>query len=238
VEAEDALKESEQRFKDFAESGPGGFWEMDQDLRISSFLDVQTASGPSRPSAEEAVGCTLWDLFGADVVKDPYWRGFHDDFRARRPIRDLRAAFTDARGERYHWRINGKPHYDRSGRFSGYRGVAEDETAEIEARRHAEAAEARLIDAIESLSEGFALFDAEDRLVLCNQTYRHPSVNRGMHIVPGASFEDIIRINVSMAMSPAWTITRLPRPGSSSVLPITGRRRAFCSRTGTTGARF
>ncbi len=196
VQAEDALKDSEQRFKDFAESGPGGFWEMDQDLRISSFLDVQTASGPSRPSAEEAVGCTLWELFGADIVKDPYWRGFHEDFRARRPIRDLRAAFTDAKGDRYHWRINGKPHYDRSGRFSGYRGVAEDETAEIEARRHAEAAEARLIDAIESLSEGFALFDAEDRLVLCNQTYRHPSVNRGTHIVPGATFEDIIRTNV------------------------------------------
>ena len=30
-------------------------------------------------------------------------------------------------------------------------------------------ADTRLIDAIESISEGFALFDADDRLVLCNK---------------------------------------------------------------------
>ena len=32
--------------------------------------------------------------------------------------------------------------------------------------------EARLIDAIESIPEGFALFDAGDRLVLCNRKYK------------------------------------------------------------------
>lgn len=44
--------------------------------------------------------------------------------------------------------------------------------AEIaEARDTADAARMRLRDAIESINEGFALFDAEDRLVLCNQAY-------------------------------------------------------------------
>lgn len=44
--------------------------------------------------------------------------------------------------------------------------------AEIEAaRRDADAARARLRDGIESLSDGFALFDAEDRLVMCNTAF-------------------------------------------------------------------
>ncbi|WP_333836940.1 hybrid sensor histidine kinase/response regulator [Novosphingobium sp.] len=40
-----------------------------------------------------------------------------------------------------------------------------------QARAEAEAAETRLRDAIESINEGFALFDAEDRLVLYNEAY-------------------------------------------------------------------
>lgn len=40
-----------------------------------------------------------------------------------------------------------------------------------EAHADADAARVRLRDAIESLPDGFALFDADDRLVLCNQAY-------------------------------------------------------------------
>lgn len=195
VAAEEALKESEQRFKDFAQSGPGGFWETDETLRLSSFLDVQTDSGRSRPTAAAATGRTLWELFAADTEGDPYWRRLRQDLEARRPVKDLRAAFVSDDGQRFYWRINGKPYYDRTGRFRGYRGVAEDESAEVKARQRAEAAEERLIDAIESISDGFALFDAEDRMVLCNRTYRIRAFGDGRHIYPGVTFEEIIRVN-------------------------------------------
>jgi PAS domain S-box-containing protein len=195
VAAEDALKESEQRFKDFAQSGPGGFWEMDESLRLSSFLDVQKDSGRSRPTAGEAVGRTLWELFDVDIEADQYWQALQRDLQARRPIKDLRLAYQSPEGERFFWRLNGKPYYDRGGRFRGYRGVAEDETAETRARQRAEAAEERLIDAIESISGGFALFDAEDRLVLCNQIYRGRAFGNGLYIYPGATFEEIARGN-------------------------------------------
>ncbi|MGH6976316.1 MAG: PAS-domain containing protein, partial [Stellaceae bacterium] len=55
-------------------------------------------------------------------------------------------------------------------------------------------AEVRLHDAIESTPGGFALYDADDRLVLCNRTYVEyytPPVQP--LIVPGARFETIIR---------------------------------------------
>ena len=65
-------------------------------------------------------------------------------------------------------------------------------------RERAEAAvrqmQARLTDAIESISQGFALFDPEDRLVVCNSRYReilYPDIRE--NVGPGMSFEEIVR---------------------------------------------
>ena len=54
-------------------------------------------------------------------------------------------------------------------------------------------AETRLVDAIESLPDGFVLYDADDRLVLCNSKYKEFYSASADLIQPGASFEDIIR---------------------------------------------
>jgi len=53
--------------------------------------------------------------------------------------------------------------------------------------------EARLIDAIEAFPEGFALYDAADRFVLCNGRYRQMYGESADLMQPGARFEDIIR---------------------------------------------
>src|SRR5262249_3059569 len=51
----------------------------------------------------------------------------------------------------------------------------------------------RLFDAIECVDESFALYDHDDRLVVCNKQYRelHPDV--AALIVPGARLEDLVR---------------------------------------------
>ncbi len=74
--------------------------------------------------------------------------------------------------------------------------VFRDTAVEIEDQGLREIAQARqhLIDAIESISEGFALYDRDDRLVLCNSRYRdllYPGMADLM--VPGTPFETIIR---------------------------------------------
>lgn len=48
--------------------------------------------------------------------------------------------------------------------------------------------------AIETIDEGFVLYDSEDHLVLCNEKYRQIYAASADLIVPGARFEDIIRI--------------------------------------------
>ena len=51
----------------------------------------------------------------------------------------------------------------------------------------------QLIDAIESMEQGIALFDADDRLVLCNQTFRGVFEDSAAPVIPGATFETMIR---------------------------------------------
>ncbi len=60
-----------------------------------------------------------------------------------------------------------------------------------EARRRSEQ---RLAEAIESISEGFVFYDAEDRLVLCNSRYRE-LLFAGVEaeLTPGMTFESIVR---------------------------------------------
>jgi len=61
------------------------------------------------------------------------------------------------------------------------------------AEGRARAAEQRLLDAIEQLDEAFVLFDADDKLVLCNERFRE-MCNESVHpVVPGISFETIVR---------------------------------------------
>jgi diguanylate cyclase (GGDEF)-like protein/PAS domain S-box-containing protein len=47
--------------------------------------------------------------------------------------------------------------------------------------------------AIESMSDGFVMFDANDRLVVCNSRFKDMYSTSASVIVPGASFQDIIR---------------------------------------------
>lgn len=70
--------------------------------------------------------------------------------------------------------------------------LAGSNAALAHARDTADAARRRLSDAIEAVDEGFAIFDADDRLVLCNQTYLSLWPKIADRIVPGMRFEEIL----------------------------------------------
>jgi len=85
-----------------------------------------------------------------------------------------------------------------------------------EAHAGADAARARLRDAIESINEGFALFDADDRLVLCNEAYLGFWPEVGAHLEPAPTFHAIARIIAekrltvgSMVAPDRWVSDRL-----------------------------
>ncbi|MDR3517743.1 MAG: PAS-domain containing protein [Azospirillaceae bacterium] len=64
------------------------------------------------------------------------------------------------------------------------------------AKLQAETAQLRLIEAIDAVNEGFALFDAEDRLLLCNGRYRSFWPAFADKIEPGLTFDALARLAV------------------------------------------
>ena len=63
-----------------------------------------------------------------------------------------------------------------------------------EATRAAETARQNLSNAIETVQEGFALFDREDRLVMCNSRFAMHMPDVHGQLRPGLSFEDYVAI--------------------------------------------
>src|SRR5216684_2188977 len=133
--AEVALRESEQRFRDYAETASDWLWETGPDHRLTRISDHLNAVGivPSR-----LTGVARWDI-ATDVESEPEkWqlhRAMHD---AHRPFRDFVYTVTGT-GSAVYVRTSGKPVFDAKGNFLGYRGTGTDITATIRAD-HAEEA--------------------------------------------------------------------------------------------------
>lgn len=106
--------------------------------------------------------------------------------------------------------------HERRTREGGVVGVRIDVTEVMEGRAAAERARQQLRDAIDALPEAFALFDADDRLVLCNQRYREVYALSAALIEPGVSFEALLRHGLAHGQYPqargredAWLAERM-----------------------------
>jgi len=193
---ERALRDAKARFRDFIEAACSLWVETDADLRITEAALATVARSVRR--LDEMVGRPLWQAAGvADPNLDPTWRDVLTLLQERQPFRDIRYTLVDAQGRTHYRRASGVPVFDDEGRFTGYRCVASDETAEIEARAQANATEGLLTMAIEGMSDGFAVFDAEDRLVLMNRRYRESLPPDTDWVQPGQTFEEILRTGVA-----------------------------------------
>jgi hypothetical protein len=77
----------------------------------------------------------------------------------------------------------------------GYHGTGRDITVELEVGERAEKADALLRDAVNSMSEGFVIYDRDDRFIMCNDTYREAYrkfyPEGADSLVAGARLEDI-----------------------------------------------
>lgn len=106
-------------------------------------------------------------------------------------------------------------------------GSWSDVTGPKEAEIAFKRSEQRLTDAIESISEGFSLYDADDRLIVCNSAYGellYPGLGTP---APGTPYEELIRraaeqglVEEAIGREEEWTAERLARhrnPGEPHV---------------------
>lgn len=133
---EEALRESEQCFRHYVETATDWLWETGPDHRFCS-LSIHDKS-IQIPIAEH-IGRLRWEN-ASDFESEPEkWLQHRATLEAHRPFRDLVYRAVTQDGSLLYIRTSGKPFYDASGHFLGYRGVATNVTATIRAD-HAEQA--------------------------------------------------------------------------------------------------
>jgi two-component system NtrC family sensor kinase len=138
--------------------------------------------------AEEFIGQTVADIFG------------EESFEKLKPCGDRALAGENLEwegwvryprvGDRYARHIY-RPFARPDGTIEGYFVIARDLTDERRRQEGLDRERLRLLDAVESFSEGFALWDADDRLVMCNSRYREMYAPVGSaNLQPGTLYWD------------------------------------------------
>jgi len=189
------LEESQTRLLDFGNSASDYFWEMDHELRFSYFSERFTEV--TGVPAEELLGKRR-DESGIEGEIDPkLYRDHLDDLNAHRAFRNFVHPRTKLDGEIVWLSISGLPIFDNLGTFKGYRGTGQDITEMVNASKTLTRERNMFTGAMESTSDGFALFDPEDRLVFCNSSFKKLNPGLAPNIKPGMMFEEMVRDNVS-----------------------------------------
>src|SRR6266566_361116 len=130
---EQALRESEGKFRDYAETASDWFWETGPDHKFT--LLTENAFGSDPP---ERIGTLCWD-HALDLETEPEkWRLIHETLDSRKPFRDFVYCSVRRNGSPMYVKASGKPVFDASGEFRGYRGTGTDVTA-ITRAQYAEA---------------------------------------------------------------------------------------------------
>jgi PAS domain S-box-containing protein len=134
--AEEALRESKERFRDYAETASDWLWETGPDHRTISISEHIGAAGivPSR-----IPGVARWEV-ASDVESEPEkWRLHREMLDTHQPFRDFVYSTLNESGSPVYVRVSGKPVFDAKGNFLGYRGTGADVTAVIRAELAEEA---------------------------------------------------------------------------------------------------
>lgn len=195
----EANREIRQRFADIIEVCGNWLWETNAEHR---FTFISSQDGPNSSTPFDALGKTRWELAQADPKADDPWRAHLADLEAHRKFRDFRYEVTTRTGVRRRVSVSGVPLHRRDGAFAGYRGMSVDETDLHRAHTRATAAEMLLQDTIESISEGIAVFDSDDRFVLTNDAFRRMYSQVADMTNPGTRHADFLRAAASRGVHP------------------------------------
>jgi len=201
---EESLRNSEDRFKDFAVSVSGWFWEMDENLRFSYMSPtVERIIGVA---PEWHYGKTREEILGDDYDRD-VWDQHLQTLKARQPFRDFTYLRVGEGVEPIWLSTSGKPIFDANGKFLGYRGSGRDITERNQAEEVLRESRDQLRLVTDSLPINITRIDSEQRYRFANKCsgdwYACSSDDViGKHVkeVMGSEYEKF-RANVELALS-------------------------------------
>lgn len=147
--AEQALRESEAKFRDYAETASDWFWEIGPNYKFTLLTDNAFGSSPA-----DRIGTACWD-HALDLETEPEkWRLVRAALDSHQPFRDFVYHVLGGNGTPMYVKASGKPVSDANGEFHGYRGTGTDVTAIVraqEALRESERSSRSAIDGIAGL---------------------------------------------------------------------------------------
>jgi PAS domain S-box-containing protein len=214
--AEDALRESEERYALAMKAVNEAVydWRIDRDeIYYSPNIHLQLGF-----SAEELHTPEDWRRRIHPDDAGPYRAAMLEHFKGRTPRFEYTYRYRAPDGN-WRWaRQHGIALRDTAGRAYRMIGATGDITDAKLTEQALEQARTRLSEAIEAISEGFALFNADDRLVLCNTQFREFYAEAGDVIAPGTPFEQMLRASMDRDLiagardrSHEWFATRMQR---------------------------
>ena len=211
-------RETRQRLADVVELAADWVWETDADNRFVYFSErFEQVTGLPR---DLFIGQDRESLAARDGFVPSEWTEHLETIRARQPFYGFRYSYIDQQGRRYIFQINGKPMYDRRGRFVGYRGTGTDLTETVTARADADAAEAHARDVLDSALDAFFSIDPDGLIVDWNraaaQTFNwpreevlgRPAVSL---IVPGPELDAHREMMAQLCAGDAWFLNKRVR---------------------------
>jgi two-component system cell cycle sensor histidine kinase PleC len=182
---------SEQRFRGAVEAARCGVWEWDTDnetVTISDYMaQLMGLEKRGAVTAEEMLA-RIHPRYHEAVLHALRQAQTFGAFEVSFPVADAqgKARWIDARGQ---------ARGDRGDEgFTSVLGVALDTTEARRAKAQAQAAESRLRDGIESVSDAFVLFDKQGRLILSNQAFQDAFGFEDGVVRRGAFKQDLNRI--------------------------------------------
>ena len=131
--AEEALRDSEKRFRDFSEASADWYWETGPDHRFT-FIPVERPEFPDVENRDQ-LGLTRWEI-AADFDTEPAkWQEHIDVLDNHKPFRNFIYQIRLKDGATMYAAVSGIPRFDDNSAFLGYRGGACDVTAMVRANQ-------------------------------------------------------------------------------------------------------
>lgn len=227
IEQNDELRKTNERLSDLLELSSDWLWEQDIDARFTHVSGGFFKLHEINPA--HMLGRSRWELEHAGVTEEE-WEAHRKLIEAQKTYRDFIFTLHGGR-ETLVLSVSGKPVFDDSGYFTGYRGVGRDITALHQAKTLALNEKQRVLSTLESLSDGVITTDLAGHI-----DYMNPVAIA----LTGREFNEATGQQIEMIFQVIDPVTRLPLPSlprqalANNHTPIRYRNAVLLNRFGLT----